>query len=457
MPAPMPWRPAVVAGAIVVWAIVAHALVAPDVAPVVRIGGVPYVRAADLARLLGSPAPPPPRRGHGQLRVGAHRLAYGVDDARVEVDRRTLRLPAPVRTLGADVVLPVALVDSLARDGSLTPLVYDPARGELGRAPAGGVVRPPVVAVTDSSTRVTFALERARAPEVVGRTRVHFRVHFAAALLGALADSVPPEGLVRAVRRVPTADGTLIEFELQRAARSWRMLADPAGRVVTVEIARGPLVGASTFAAAPGEAPLHVIVLDPGHGGADAGMTVGALREKDLALALAMSLRSELERRLPVEVVLTRDDDRALSSQQRAEAANRVRADLVLSLHFDGVPGSGMRGVSAWCPAAPAPSGGTWRGAPLALLAWREVPMRHAAESHALAQALLEALARAGRGPARLRELLPLPLRGIDAPAVMIAGGMLTSPLDRAALAPPDGMRALAAALADGVTAWESR
>ena len=78
---------------------------------------------------------------------------------------------------------------------------------------------------------------------------------------------------------------------------------------------------------------IHVIVIDPGHGGIDAGAgTTGAV-EKDIALAMARKLRSTLQSRLGATVLLTRDSDTALSSEARAAVANNNRADLFISLH----------------------------------------------------------------------------------------------------------------------------
>jgi N-acetylmuramoyl-L-alanine amidase len=80
-------------------------------------------------------------------------------------------------------------------------------------------------------------------------------------------------------------------------------------------------------------AGVRVIVIDPGHGGIDAGAsTMGAL-EKDITLALARKLRTTLQSRLGATVLLTRDSDVALTSEARAAVANNNRADLFISLH----------------------------------------------------------------------------------------------------------------------------
>ena len=66
---------------------------------------------------------------------------------------------------------------------------------------------------------------------------------------------------------------------------------------------------------------LHTIVLDPGHGGSDAGVRVDGVDEKTLALALARLVAEELAHRSGAHAVLTRRDDRDMTQ----EAARRGR------------------------------------------------------------------------------------------------------------------------------------
>ena len=78
------------------------------------------------------------------------------------------------------------------------------------------------------------------------------------------------------------------------------------------------------------------IVLDPGHGGSDGGLTVGGLgSEGALALSLAEQVSAVLRAR-GVRVTLTRDTDFAVSMDRRSSAG--VGADLFVSLHMADVP-----------------------------------------------------------------------------------------------------------------------
>ena len=79
-----------------------------------------------------------------------------------------------------------------------------------------------------------------------------------------------------------------------------------------------------------------LIVLDPGHGGDDFGARAFGLRESELALDLALRVRSSiLALRPDARVVLTREDDTFVSLEQRAAIANAIGASMFVSLHFN--------------------------------------------------------------------------------------------------------------------------
>lgn len=80
------------------------------------------------------------------------------------------------------------------------------------------------------------------------------------------------------------------------------------------------------------------IVIDPGHGGRDPG-AVGAsgLEEKEVTLDISRRLRHRLEKHSGYRIFLTRDDDIKLSLKDRAEFANKVGADLFISIHVNSI------------------------------------------------------------------------------------------------------------------------
>jgi N-acetylmuramoyl-L-alanine amidase len=91
-----------------------------------------------------------------------------------------------------------------------------------------------------------------------------------------------------------------------------------------------------------------IIVLDPGHGGLDAGaIGVNGLMEKDLALAQALKLARELRRR-GYGVFMTRDNDSFVPLRQRVAIARANKADLFIALHADSNPDPETTGTSIY-------------------------------------------------------------------------------------------------------------
>lgn len=79
---------------------------------------------------------------------------------------------------------------------------------------------------------------------------------------------------------------------------------------------------------------LRTLVIDPGHGGRDPGAVGRHQLEKDITLAVALMLKEMIEIELPqVEVILTRESDRAVSLAERAKIAQRHHADFFISIH----------------------------------------------------------------------------------------------------------------------------
>lgn len=91
----------------------------------------------------------------------------------------------------------------------------------------------------------------------------------------------------------------------------------------------------------------RVVVLDPGHGGADLGVVRHGLVEAELVLDLAHRVQQRLVS-LGVQVVLTRGTEDGGDQVQRAGRANAVGADLVLSLHCDSADHEEASGIATF-------------------------------------------------------------------------------------------------------------
>ncbi|MDY0286672.1 MAG: N-acetylmuramoyl-L-alanine amidase, partial [Bacteroidales bacterium] len=79
---------------------------------------------------------------------------------------------------------------------------------------------------------------------------------------------------------------------------------------------------------------VKTVVIDAGHGGKDPGAVSGNIREKDIALRIALKTGAYIEKYLPdVKVCYTRTDDRFVELHKRAKIANEAQADLFISIH----------------------------------------------------------------------------------------------------------------------------
>lgn len=79
------------------------------------------------------------------------------------------------------------------------------------------------------------------------------------------------------------------------------------------------------------------VFLDPGHGGHDTGTNHNGYVEKDIVLSTAKKIGQILEREPGIDVVFTRKSDVFIELRERANMANRAKADLFVSIHCNGV------------------------------------------------------------------------------------------------------------------------
>ena len=91
------------------------------------------------------------------------------------------------------------------------------------------------------------------------------------------------------------------------------------------------------------------IVVDPGHGGHDPGAVgPGGLQEKEVVLAIGLKLRELLREELGLDVVMTRSTDVFIPLEERTAIANKVNADLFLSVHANAAPNRNAAGIETY-------------------------------------------------------------------------------------------------------------
>jgi N-acetylmuramoyl-L-alanine amidase len=185
--------------------------------------------------------------------------------------------------------------------------------------------------------RVILSIQPAT-PHKVSRDGNRVIVRFDATAL----DAAPVPGLAGEFATGSRVEGTSLVIELGPATAAYR--ADAARDALTIDLLSAPPAptpqptvqplppAPPQIDLAPGQ--LRTVVIDPGHGGDDAGgKGAGGAVEKDVVLEIARRLKTALESRLGVRVLLTRDGDDGLSIDRRTALANNNKAGLFISLH----------------------------------------------------------------------------------------------------------------------------
>lgn len=169
------------------------------------------------------------------------------------------------------------------------------------------------------------------------------------------------------------------------------------------------------------------IVVDPGHGGHDPGAQgVSALPEKTINLAIVKKV-AELLAKQGAIVTITRDDDRFIELDGRSAIAERVAADLFVSVHADSAQRAGASGTTVYIA--------------------REATVA----SRRAAQEIAAAIKRAGIECRGLKGAGFRVLVGHSRPAVLVECGYLTNERDARNLNLPAHQAKVATAIAEGI------
>jgi N-acetylmuramoyl-L-alanine amidase len=195
----------------------------------------------------------------------------------------------------------------------------------------------------------------------------------------------------------------------------------------------------------------RIIVLDPGHGGKDSGTrNVGTGNfEKEYTLDWALRLR-----RLLVSngwrVVLTRTNDADLSLSDRVAVADRAKADLFLSLHFNsGLPNRDLAGLETYCltpMGLPSSLVRTYEDDPKQRFPNNAFDEQNYQIAYRLHRELVQSLGVMDRGIRRARFMSVI--RGQNRPAVLIEGGYLSNAGEAKKIATASYRQSLAEAVA---------
>jgi len=330
-----------------------------------------------------------------------------------------------------------------------------------------------------SQARVTIEMTPA-APATVTQEPGRLLVKLDADAIDASVQPFTSQDIVQSIR---TAD-TTVTLDLGPRFGSFRsstLASEAGGGRVVVDVLAAPEAGPAQPAPSTQprpEAPppvvtappgMRTIVIDPGHGGQDAGVhgASGTL-EKDVTISVARRVKAAIEGRIGLRVLLTRNGDQAVASDDRASVANNNKADLFLSLHANASLQHQLKGAEVFYldadsygeepkklpPAGagerlPVVGGGTRE---IELIPWELAQTRYVEQSGLLARDIEEQM----RGRVLLAPL-PIeqaPLRalvGASMPAVLVEMGFLSNPEQEQQLASSDYQNTIAQALVDAI------
>ena len=156
------------------------------------------------------------------------------------------------------------------------------------------------------------------------------------------ARDVIGSGMVTRIRVLPTTTGSRVVLDLDAGTVYRRVFDLREPYRIIVDVARRP----PRFDAS--RRTVSRIVLDPGHGGFDKGATGPAgLNEKDVTLDIAKRAQPILQR-AGIDVVLTREDDRYVTLEERTARANQLGADVFVSIHCNAAESHARHGVETY-------------------------------------------------------------------------------------------------------------
>lgn len=167
------------------------------------------------------------------------------------------------------------------------------------------------------------------------------------------------------------------------------------------------------------------VIVDPGHGGEDSGaLGLGGLQEKEVVLDVSQQVAQLLEQQ-GVRAVMTRGDDHFISLQGRTDMANRLHADLFVSIHANSVDNRpDVSGLETY---------------------YFSNGLKLASTIH---QNILETVDIRDRSVRQARFYV---LRNSEMPAVLVEIGFVTGSEDAAHLKNPEHRQQLAGAIARGI------
>ncbi|MGA2280950.1 MAG: N-acetylmuramoyl-L-alanine amidase [Verrucomicrobiota bacterium] len=259
----------------------------------------------------------------------------------------------------------------------------------------------------------------------------------------------------RTTRLVFDKDSRMAEVNGINVALSFPVASDHGALLIAqmdLNTAIRPLLYPPRFADAK---RITTICLDPGHGGKDTGNHTFWHSEKTYTLALALELRSQLQK-AGFNVILTRSKDAYVDLSDRPALANRRGADLFVSLHFNATPTGkdDVEGPQTYCitPVGASSTDAQGEGTSFGPTTANRVEQRSLLLAYQMEKSLVQSLRVPDRGVRRARYAV---LRDATMPAILIEGGYMTHPVERKKIYDAAYRRQMAQAMVKGILAYQ--
>ncbi len=452
-----------------------------QIVPVNTVNGVRYLPALQVMGLAGNVSVLQQKRNSLKAVLGGTEVDFHVGDAKVRVGKVQIELAQPVRILQGQLLVPLDFLTQVMP--MLTPQRVRCEPGS-GRAFIGNI------------NPVTFTLRTEPAPNgirVVVRFSDKVNVQTASTngrwiiyLGGQPVEPLEPaftfQSRYLSNVQFDDRDGVpkLILTPASPNLNLFPKLAEDQ-KVLMAEVIQPPPIAIQQSPVAPGAPgkppgqppgglapqtppsppppPLPAVVVDPGHGGADAGArSRDGILEKDLVAGLADRVRNAPPITRRYRVVLTRAGDANPSFDERETKTNSERPIAFVTLHA-GDLGETSPAVRLYVYPFESPatlSAPEEKVLPL-FVPWAAAQQPHLEQSRVLAQAIRAQLAQvAGLTVADVEDAPVRQLRSVAAPAVAIELGTLRPASDAGVLTQPDFQQKLAEAIAQGILQFGS-
>lgn len=382
------------------------------------------------------------------MRFGQHGASVRiVMDLSAEADFRAMAQNGPRRII---IDTPMLSGQPLIRRSDLPGMIRDIRLEPLG----------------DAHSRMTFVLDK---PAIIRSAFLMPRTGDKPARLVVDISPVSEENFIKQIDR---PYGTLL---IADSARGLPFAGTATAKLDAISKPKEP--GTPDITAPEGPALRPLIMIDAGHGGQDPGASGTGVKEKDVTLAVARTLRSILEATGKYRVEMTRERDVFVRLPERVKIARKAGADLFVSIHADSVSGgfTSAQGASVYTLSARASDA---QAASLAarenkadLLSGLSLPDEDADVANILIDLTTRETARQSRrfagdliesfedskihlveGPRRAAGFLVL--KAPDIPSVLVELGFLSNPDEVKKLADNGYRMTIGKAIADGIDTW---